>query len=64
MANKMIYAKDLKSNSIIFINNTAVMIKIVEVGPKSVYAIRLLMANRCRFLLIKLSRYLHEKIHH
>jgi len=39
MANKMIYAKDLKSNSIIFINNTAVMIKFVEVGPKSVYAI-------------------------
>jgi|GEM_PF-2601606 len=38
MANKMIYAKDLKSNSIIFINNTAVMIKFVEVGPKSVYA--------------------------
>jgi hypothetical protein len=49
MANKMIYAKDLKSNSIIFINNTAVMIKFVEVGPKSVYAIRLLMARRSLF---------------
>jgi len=34
----MIYAKDLKSNNIIFINEKAIMIKFVDVGPKSVYA--------------------------
>jgi len=35
---RMIYAKDLKSNSIIFINEKTIMIKFVDVGPKSVYA--------------------------
>jgi hypothetical protein len=49
MANKMIYAKDLKSNSIIFINNTAVMIKFVNVGPKSVYAAKALDGKSLSF---------------
>jgi len=34
----MIYAKDLKSNTIIFIDKIPTMIKFVDVGPKSVYA--------------------------